>query len=107
VHPSYLEVFEGDSLNFSCDSDSHPKYVPVTWGYDRGTINEKPYYQGSNQLQIDSAQFQHTGRYSCFGLDSTEYFVSHAYLFVLGRCTCYYYQYILYYCKCVYYSGHC
>jgi len=68
---------------------SHPEYIAVTWIFNKGTIKNAPYLEGSNVLFVESAQFQMDGRYSCFGLEVhryvKSYFISHADLVVLGN----------------------
>ena len=72
-------------------------HISTTWAHDRGDIDNKAYVMGSNTIKIESVQFKHTGRYSCFGLQymngSAKYFVAHAELVVYGK---YFFYFLIY-----------
>ena len=88
VYPRYQEVYEGESFNFSCISESINSTFQVTWVHYGGTVKGHPYYDKSQILTVQSAEFSHSGRYSCFGVEkkawSKNYFVAHGRLVVLG-----------------------
>ena len=88
VYPRYQEVYEGESFNFSCILESIHSTIPVTWVHYGGTVKGLPYYDKTQILTVESAQFSHSGRYSCFGVEMKarlkDYFVAHGQLVVLG-----------------------
>ena len=86
MDPKYKTVYEGEPFTFTCHSDFLIKYIPI-WIFNKGTIKNAAFIKGSNKLEVESAQIQMSGRYSCFGFDSHthSYFVSHVYLLVYGK----------------------
>ena len=87
VYPRYQEVYEGESFNFSCILESTNSIFPVAWVHYGGTVKGLSYYK-SKLLTVQSAEFSHSGRYSCFGVEAKgrlkDYFVAHGQLVVLG-----------------------
>ncbi len=104
IFPNYKEVYVGQKVEFSCNSDcpEDSNECATIWTFDNGLLYGKPYYLGK-KLSIESAQMDDDGVYSCYGLEVGHLvhhrFESHATLTVYREFLCSF-QIIIKYTNC-------
>lgn len=78
VLPSWIEVAEGDSVTLACGSVKPVKWFSVHF-HDQNSTTQ------GNSLTLHSLKKEHSGRYSCRGIDndSLQYRVFHGYALII------------------------
>ena len=90
---NYIEANIGDKIVLKCNSIIVPGHHPTTWIFNNGPIYNLPYFQGPSSIQLYPIHFNHSGIYTCFGLELLKfhmkkefrYFIATTELIVYGE----------------------